>query len=111
MTADRMTEELVSPHGFDGFGPVPDEVMKGARRVAMLRVKFLTTESGLTTREIEDLFYASALTAEWLREVYEARDVLRAPQTSSLGIPVCKKGTPHTYCEAAATCPCDEEGT
>lgn len=30
-------------------------------------------------------------------------------ERSHLGIPACKKGMPHTYCEAVECCPCDEE--
>ena len=68
---------LVSPHGFDGAGPVPVEVVTAAKRLAQLRVKFVHQwspgcDSPLTTREIEDLFDASALQAEWMRELHEA---------------------------------------
>ena len=68
---------LVSPHGFDGRGPVPKEVIEAAKRIAQLRVKFINQwtpgiENPLTTREVQELFDAAALQAEWMRELHEA---------------------------------------
>lgn len=69
----------MSPNGFDGMGPVPEKVRAAARRIAELRVRFLHQcqsgmESPLTIREVEELFTAAALQAEWMRELYEARE-------------------------------------
>lgn len=75
---DESTEgaRLVSPNGFDGRGSVPEKVTQAAKRIAKLRVKFVTQRSAsddtLTTSEVDDLFSASALLAEWTRELYEA---------------------------------------
>jgi hypothetical protein len=68
---------LVSPHEFDGRGPVPEQVIAAAKRIAQLRVKFVNQwmpglEAPLTIREIEELFNGAALQAEWMRELYEA---------------------------------------
>lgn len=76
-------ERLVSPNGFDGQGPVPDQVTAAAKRIAKLRTNFINQwtpgmEQPLTTREVEELFNASAMTAEWCRELYEAREALTA---------------------------------
>lgn len=70
---------LVSPHGWDGMGSVPSLVHEAGGDVARLRVKFVNqwmpgADSPLTTREVNELFDAAAITAEWLREVTEARD-------------------------------------
>jgi hypothetical protein len=70
-------DRLVSPHAWDGRGPVPDEVTQAAKRIAQLRVKFVTQwtpgmENPLTTREVEELFNAATMQAEWMRELYEA---------------------------------------
>ena len=70
-------DKLVSPHCFDGHGPVPDQVRQAAKRIAQLRVKFVNQwmpgiGNPLTTREVEEVFQASALQAEWMRELYEA---------------------------------------
>ena len=75
--------KLVSPHGFDGAGPVPEAVVQAARTIASLRVKYVSQwtpgmEQPLTTRELQELFDAAALQAEWMREVLEARDALKA---------------------------------
>lgn len=74
MPERSLTDRLVSPHGFDGRGPVPDEVRTAAERIAQLRVKFLTrkTLEPLTAHEVAQLFDAAALQAEWMRELYEA---------------------------------------
>lgn len=74
---------FVSPHNFDGRGPVPQEVTAAAKRIAELRVKYVHQwtpgmENPLTTREVEELFNAAALQAEWMRELY---DTLHGPQT------------------------------
>jgi hypothetical protein len=77
-SAERtLTEKLVSPNGFNGHGPVPEKVTQAAKRIAGLRTKFIhqwTPGMGqpLTTREVEELFDASAIQAEWMRELYEA---------------------------------------
>ena len=68
---DRVGSKLVSPNGFDGRGPVPEKVREAARRLAHLRVKFLTTDA-LTTSEVREVLDAAALQAEWMRELYEA---------------------------------------
>lgn len=70
---------LVSPHGWDGMGSVPSLVHEAAGGIARLRVKFVNqwmpgADSPLTTREVNELFDGAAITAEWLREVTEARD-------------------------------------
>jgi hypothetical protein len=81
MPDPRLMSKLVSPHAFDGAGPVPDEVKTAGSRVAELHFKFVLRpggESPLTTREVAELFTASATIAEWLREVTEARDLLAA---------------------------------
>ena len=75
--------KLVSPHGFDGAGPVPEAVVQAAHTIASLRVKYVSQwtpgmEQPLTTRELQELFDAAALQAEWMREVLEARDALKA---------------------------------
>jgi hypothetical protein len=72
-----VSERLVSPNGFDGYGPVPEKVTAAAKQIAHLRTKFIHQwtpgmEQPLTTREIEQLFDASAIQAEWMRELYEA---------------------------------------
>lgn len=69
--------KLVSPNGFDGRGPVPDKVTAAAKRIAHLRVKFVSQwtpgmDNPLTTREVQQLFDAAAIQAEWVRELYEA---------------------------------------
>jgi hypothetical protein len=70
--------EFVSPHNFDGSGPVPKKVQDAAKQIANLRVRFLTskTEPSLTTNEIEALFSYTAIQAEWMRELIEYRDIL-----------------------------------
>lgn len=62
---------LVSPHSFDGSGPVPEEVRQASRRIASLRSTFLVTGE-VTSSEARELFDAAALQAEWMRELYEA---------------------------------------
>ncbi len=74
---DQVFDRLVSPHGFDGRGPVPEKVNDAARLIARLRVKFVSQwtpgcEQPLTTREVDQLFDAAATQAEWMRELYEA---------------------------------------
>jgi hypothetical protein len=64
-------QRLVSPHGFDGRGPVPWEVTQAATQTARLRVMFLTQDGGLTRSEVDELFSAAAILAEWTRELYE----------------------------------------
>ena len=88
-------EKLISPHAFDGGGPVPDEVTAAARRIAALRVKFLAAPwwnypeqewlFPLTAHEIEELFSASAIQAEWMRELLDYRDKV-SPNGSSGGL-------------------------
>jgi hypothetical protein len=88
-------EKLVSPHAFDGGGPVPDEVVAAARRIANLRVKFLTAPwhqypdqewlFPLTAHEVEELFTLAAIQAEWMRELLDYRDSLP---------PIGRSGTP-----------------
>jgi len=81
--SDRIDgRKLVSPNGLDGMGPVPTQVQDAALCIAKLRIKFVHQwmpgmDSPLTSREVEDLFRASAIQAEWMRELYEARDRLR----------------------------------
>jgi hypothetical protein len=70
-------DKLVSPNGFDGRGPVPEKVKDAAKRIAHLRVKYVNQwnpagENPLTTREVQQLFDAAAVQAEWMRELYEA---------------------------------------
>ena len=70
-------QKLISPNGFDGHGPVPEKVNQAARIIAGLRVKFVNQwtpggDSPLTTREVQGLFDAAAVQAEWMRELYEA---------------------------------------
>lgn len=77
MTNGATFEKLVSPNGFDGRGPVPEKVTDAARGIAKLRVKFVNQwtpgiENPLTTSEVEQLFNAAAIQAEWMRELYEA---------------------------------------
>ena len=81
MTDKGVMATLVSPHGWDGRGPVPDEVSKAARRLAELRVKFFHqwtpgADSPFTTTEMDALFKASAIQAEWGRELHEAVQLL-----------------------------------
>jgi hypothetical protein len=87
MTPEREAEidgaKLISPNAFDGQGSVPDKVTEAAKRIATLRVKFVNQwmpgmDSPLTAREVDDLFGAVAIRAEWERELYEARDKARA---------------------------------
>jgi hypothetical protein len=66
-----LAKKLVSPHGFDGQGPVPPEVTAAAKRIAQLRTHFVLSDS-LTVEQIEELFDAALLQAEWMRELYEA---------------------------------------
>lgn len=78
---DELTNRLVSPNGFDGRGPVPDKVNEAARKIAKLRVRFVNQwhpgcEQPLTTSEVDALFAAAAIQAEWIRELYESRDQL-----------------------------------
>jgi hypothetical protein len=72
MSDSSIPRRLVSPHGFDGHGPTPREVTDAAKLIARLRVKFLTDVIGLTHEEIDQLFNAAAIGAEWTRELYEA---------------------------------------
>jgi hypothetical protein len=70
-------DKLVSPNGFDGRGPVPEKVTAAARTIARLRTNFIHQwtpgmEQPLTTSELEQLFDAAAIQAEWIRELYEA---------------------------------------
>ena len=67
-----LADRLISPHGFDGRGPIPQEVTDAAKRIARLRVKFLTRQDGLTTEEVDSLFDAAAIQAEWMRELFDA---------------------------------------
>lgn len=66
----ELGKRLISPHGFDGNGPVPEQVRDAAKRIGQLRVKFL--REALSTGDLEELFQAAALQAEWMRELYEA---------------------------------------
>jgi len=77
-------DRLVSPNGFDGYGPVPDKVNEAARRIAGLNVKH-SLGKVMTAPEDADLFTASAVIAEWLREVTEARDALTERLTLAEG--------------------------
>ena len=75
----KVEDRLVSPNGFDGMGPTPEKVLIASKRIAALRVKFITQwtpgmEGPLTTREVEELFDACVVITEWTRELYEARD-------------------------------------
>ena len=79
--SEPLTDRLVSPNGFDGYGTVPDKVNEAARKIARLRTTFVNqwvpgADGTLTTTEIDRLFDASAIQAEWMRELYEARDTL-----------------------------------
>jgi hypothetical protein len=47
-------------------------VTAAARLIAKLRVQFLIRNEPLATDEIEELFQAMAIRAEWEREMYEA---------------------------------------
>ncbi len=81
-----LMSKLVSPHGFDGAGPVPDQVVAASTCIARLRVKFLHQwtpgmDQPFTTRELQELFDAAALQAEWMRELLEARDALVAERS------------------------------
>ncbi len=84
MTANEraLSDRLVSPHDFDGSGPVPEQVRAAARRIAQLQVMWslqsADMEQPLTTRELQDLFDAAAIGAEWMRELYEVRKALLA---------------------------------
>lgn len=69
--ARSTVRRLVSPNGFDGRGPVPEKVKEAAKRIAHLRVKFVTGER-LVPSEVDQLFDAAAMQAEWMRELYEA---------------------------------------
>jgi hypothetical protein len=81
--------ELVSPNGFDGRGPVPDKVTEAAKRIASLRTKFVHQWTpgmahALTTTELQQLFDAAAVQAEWIRELHEAVHATRtSPQLSA----------------------------
>ena len=74
---EELTDRLVSPNGFDGNGPVPELLRDTAKRAARLRVRWMLHGS-LTDDEIGEVFDASMLQAEWMRELYEARDALRS---------------------------------
>jgi len=76
MSADDMAK-MVSPHGFDGVGPVPEMVVDAARCIAQLRVEFLRVGE-IATGDTEKLFQACAIQAEWMRELLECRDRLQA---------------------------------
>ena len=65
---------LISPHNFDGTGDVPEEVRNAAKRIARLRTRFLISDDPLGHGEVEELFTCAALQAEWMRELFEARD-------------------------------------
>lgn len=84
MTDPRtLSQRLVSPHAFDGNGPVPVQVVVAGRDVAKLHVKFVNqwtpgADRLFTNGEIRMLLDAAALQAEWMRELYEARDLLLA---------------------------------
>ncbi len=69
--SEEFQSSLVSPNGFDGRGPVPQRVREAATRIAELRVKHLT-QGYLMNRELEQVFLAAAVQAEWMRELYEA---------------------------------------
>jgi hypothetical protein len=109
-----LLSKLVSPHGFDGMADVPGDVVAACKRTAELRVKFLHQwhpglESPLTTREVEELFTASATVAEWLREVTEARDALvaevkrlRAVEAAALDWDTADRGLEAMPCRDAA---------
>jgi len=76
-------ERLVSPNEFDGRGPVPEKVTEAARGIASLRVQFViqwdpAMGNPLTTSEVQKLFDAAAIQAEWMRELYEAVQADRA---------------------------------
>ena len=78
-----LSQRLVSPHAFDGNGPVPVQVVVAGRDVAKLHVKFVNqwtpgADRLFTNGEIRMLLDAAALQAEWMRELYEARDLLLA---------------------------------
>lgn len=75
----ELSDKLVSPHGFDGFGEVPPLVIDATREIARLRVKYLI--SILEPVEVGVLFDDSAVVAEWLREVADARDWLKEKVT------------------------------
>jgi hypothetical protein len=38
----KVEDRLVSPNGFDGMGPTPEKVLIASKRIAALRVKFIT---------------------------------------------------------------------
>jgi hypothetical protein len=74
---ENVFQRLVSPNGFDGRGPVPEKVTEASKLIARLRVKFVHQwtpgmEHKLTTTELQQLFDAAAVQAEWIRELYEA---------------------------------------
>lgn len=71
MSGRPVVERLVSPHRFDGRGPVPEEVQTAARTIAALRSEFLVHGS-ISEAKTERLFQAAAIQAEWIRELHEA---------------------------------------
>ena len=84
-----LTDRLVSPNGFDGYGPVPDKVYVAARKIAKLRTRFVSQwtpgcEQPLATTEVDALFQAAAVRAEWERELIEARDALTRERDEAL---------------------------
>lgn len=81
MGDEEFVRRFMSHHAFDGYGPVPPGVVEAARSLARLRLWYLRSkpEKPLPAeREINELFAASAIQAEWMRELYEARDDLRS---------------------------------
>ncbi len=83
LTDEEVASKLVSPNGFDGDGLVPDQVRTAAKRTAKLRTRWLI-DGTLTDAEVEEVFTGSALQAEWMRELYEARDAERAKVAEAL---------------------------
>lgn len=86
-----LTDRLVSPNGFDGYGPVPDKVYVAARKIAKLRTRFVSQwtpgcEQPLATTEVDALFQAAAVRAEWERELIEARDALTRERDALLAV-------------------------
>jgi hypothetical protein len=86
-----LADRLVSPNGFDGYGPVPDKVNDAARKIAKLRTRFVSQwtpgcEQPLTTTEVDALFQASAVRAEWERELIEARDALTRERDEAVAV-------------------------
>ena len=75
--ARPMVARLVSPNNFDGRGEVPDKVNAAAKQIAHRWVKFVSQwdpamPNPLTAKEVEQLFTATAIQSEWMRELHEA---------------------------------------